>query len=434
MSGSQKKMLVTALTLLLVTANISACSTTAGEEVDNIENAQVVEVLTVVKESLPDRYALAGTLQAVKEATISFEAEGQVANTFVDVGDMVQVGDALATLDAANYKIQLERAEAALGQAEAAVGQAQASVAAAEANVAVSQESNDVMSKNAEALTEEAYQKAAYDLNKVESLYKVGDVTESEMSNARLAYLQAETNFNNAKAQAKQSLLGVASAKAQLAQARAGLKQAESAYREAAATREQANLSVEKSSLLSPISGVVLEKFLSKGQLTSGGQTAYRIGDIRELKIQLPIPDQDIRSWKIGQDVALSLYGISRTGTVKNIHPMTNAGTGSVNVEVTVPNPNMDWLPGQIVEAARTSNASEGILVPSEAVVSTGGEPYLYKNVNGKAVKTTVTLGNLINNRIHVVTGLEPGEQIVVKGASKLVDGDSIAMSKERAK
>lgn len=419
--------------LVVVAAVSSACSLTSGEA-EELEVVQAVDVVTVAKEALPDRYALSGTIQAVEEAVVSFEVDGQVTETFVDAGDAVKAGDPLASLDAANYEFQLQRAEAALGQAEAAVSQARASVAAAEANVAASRESKDVISENAVALAKESLQKAAYDLNKVEAMYKEGNVTETEMSNARLAYIQAETNYNNAESQSKQSSLSVASAEATLAQARAGLQQAEAAYGEAIAAREQASLAVEKSSLASPLSGIVLEKFVSTGQLTGGGQAAYRIGDIAQLKVLLPVPDQDVRSWSAGQEVALSLYGESRTGSVKNVHPTTVAGSGSVNVEVIVPNPNMDWLPGQVVEAVRRSNGAEGILVPIEAVVSTGREPYVFKNVDGKAVKTTVTLGELVNNRLHVVSGLEEGDQIVVKGVSKLFDGDSLAVAEERAK
>jgi RND family efflux transporter MFP subunit len=429
--GKRKSLSV--LTLLLVAALSSACSSQAGEA-EITEIAQTVEVVTVAMESVPDQYALAGTLQAKEEAVVSFEVDGRVMETFVNASDVVKAGDALATLDSSNYKFQLQRAEASVGQAEAAVSQGEASVAAATAGVATAQESKDVLSKNAEALTQEAYRKATYDLNKVELMYKDGDVQESDLNNARLAFTQAETNYHNAKSQSNQSSSGVKTAEASLAQARAGLEQAKAAHREALAGLEQAKLAVEKSSLVSPIAGVVLEKFVSAFQLTGGGQPAYRIGDITQLKVVLPVPDQEIREWSVGQEVALTLYVESRSGTVKNIYPTTNTGSGSVNVEVLVSNPKADWLPGQVVKAARTSTGKAGILVPIEAVISTGSEPYVFKNVEGKAVKTIVTLGDLTNNRLHLTSGLAPGDQIVTKGASKLFDGDSIATSKERAK
>ncbi|MBD2865101.1 efflux RND transporter periplasmic adaptor subunit [Paenibacillus oceani] len=435
-SNRRKKISLSVLTWGVVALLSSACSIQAGNEDAEIiaANIQTVEVITVQPEPVLDRYALAGTLQSVKEAVVSFEVDGRVTETFVQAGDVIKAGDVLASLDASNYKFQLNRAEAAIGQAEAAVRQAEASVAAATVGVENARQSRDVLSKNGEALTQEAFRKATYELNKVESSYKDGSASETDMNNARLAYKQAETNYLNAKAQSEQSSSGVTSAEATLAQARAGLEQARAAGREALVGRDQAQMAVDKSSLLSPIEGVVLEKFVSAWQLTGGGQPAFRIGDMTQLKVVLPVPDQEIRKWTVGQEVALTLYGESRNGTVKNVYPTTNSSTGSVNVEVLVPNAKADWLPGQVVKAARTSTGETGILVPVEAVVSTGSEPYVFKMVSGKAVKTNVTLGELTNNRLQVTSGVSSGDQIVTKGAYKLFDGDSIATAGERAK
>ncbi|RKN84509.1 efflux RND transporter periplasmic adaptor subunit [Paenibacillus ginsengarvi] len=435
MAGNRRKRIsLSVLTWGLVVTLSSACSLQAKDAAIVAEKLQTVEVITVQPEPVLDRYALAGTLQSMKEAVVSFEVDGRVTETFVQVGDVIKAGAVLASLDATNYKLQLGRAEAAIGQAEAAVRQAEASVAAAAVGVETARQSRDVLSKNGEALTQEAFRKATYDLNKVETSYKDGSASETDMNNARLAYKQAETNYLNAKAQSDQSSSGVTSAEATMAQARAGLEQAKAAGREALVGRDQAQMAVEKSSLASPINGVVLEKFVSAWQLTGGGQPAYRIGDITQLKVVLPVPDQEIRKWSVGQEVALTLYKESRNGTVKNVYPTTNTSSGSVNVEVLVPNPKADWLPGQVVKAARTSTGETGILVPVEAVVSSGSEPYVFKKVDGKAVKTKVTLGELTNNRLHLTSGLSPGDQIVTKGAYKLFDGDSIATSEERAK
>lgn len=423
---------ISVLGLLLATALASACSNQAGGA-EGAEVAQTVEIVAASLESIADQYALAGTLQAKEEAFIAFEADGRVTKTYVETGDVIEAGDTLASLDALNYELQLERAEAALGQAEAGVNQAKASVASATAGLSSAQESRDVLSPNTLSLAQEAYRKAIYDFNKIELMYEEGEVSESDYNGARLMLKQAETDYLNAQAQINQSSTGVASAEATLAQARAGLEQAEAAYREASAAWEQAKMALDKSALTSPMAGVVLEKFVTTGQLIGRGQSAYRIGDISQLKVVLPVPDQEIRHWSVGQEVQLTLYGESRTGTVHNVYPIATAGSSAVNVEVLLPNPNSDWLPGQVVKAARTSTGKEGILLPIEAVVSAGGEPYVFKHVDGRAVKTSVALGDLINNRLHVVSGVAPGDEIVMKGASKLFDGDLITTSKENA-
>ncbi|MDF2725408.1 MAG: transporter [Paenibacillus sp.] len=432
MAGNRgKKRTLSALALVLAVSLMSACSL-KEEKAQTTVSAKTIETVTVSKEPVMDQYTLAGTLQSIESAVVSFEVDGRITGTSAEVGDVVKAGTVLAVLDASQYRLQLQRAEAAIGQASAAISQAEASVTAAAVGVDSARESRDVLSKNGEALTQEAYRKATYDLNIVEAMYKNGNASETDLNNARLAFKQAETNYYNAKAQSSQSTSGFMSAEATLAQARAGLEQARAAQQEAIVVRNQAQLAVEKSTLIAPIDGVVLEKSVSAWQLTGGGQPAYRIGDMKQLKVVLAVPDQEIRKWGVGQEVALTLYGETRNGKVQKVHP-TTTGSGSVNVEVVVANPNADWLPGQVVKGARTSTGDTGIFVPIDAVIRTGGEPYVFKKADGKAVKTTVQLGELRNNRILVLSGLAAGDQVVTKGATKLFDGDSITTLGERA-
>ncbi|TEB07775.1 Swarming motility protein SwrC [Pelotomaculum schinkii] len=100
-------------------------------------------------------------------------------------------------------------------------------------------------------------------------------------------------------------------------------------------------------------------------------------------------------------------------------------GTGTISVEVEVPNPRRDWFPGQVVKASRTAAMKEGLFVPVEAVLSRGEEkPYVFLAVGDKAVKTFVTTGELFNNHLEILSGVKDGDQVVVKGADRLFDGD----------
>jgi multidrug resistance efflux pump len=52
--------------------------------------------------------------------------------------------------------------------------------------------------------------------------------------------------------------------------------------------------------LKAPISGVVLEKFVSNGQMVNAGSSIYRLGRTDQLKVLLPVPDKEIKEWKAG--------------------------------------------------------------------------------------------------------------------------------------
>lgn len=185
-------------------------------------------------------------------------------------------------------------------------------------------------------------------------------------------------------------------------------------------------LEKDKTVLTAPVSGTVLAKTASQGQVMGAGSPVYIIGKISTLKTVLPVPDHEISAWETGQNVILKLYSRERQGKVTRILPGANRGTGTIGVEVSVPNPDRDWFPGQIVLAGR-ADIREGIYVPAGAVINRGEEkPYVFVANDGKASKRTVAIGQLFGDRLEVVAGLEAGEVLVVKGADKLFAGDRV--------
>ncbi len=450
------KMLVTGITFAMV---VSGCS--SASEDTTAKSGQPVQIQKVTMKPLANEFNLAGTLQASNQTAVSFEADGRILNTTVEVGDQVQKGTVLAKLDTSNYQLQLARAKAAIEQAKAGVSQADASVQSAQASIRNAQsqinsaqsklqELNNgakkqeiVQAQNAVTAATNTYNKKKADAARTQILFQAGAVSVTENENAQLELTNAQKSLSDAQEQLSLLLAGAsqeqrAQASAGVDQARAGLEsamatrqqglaskaQAQATYKDALAAYEQSALALKKTTLTSPIAGVVIEKKVSDGQLGSSGSEAFIVGNISTLKVLLPVPDSEILTWKKDQKVNISLYNEIRTGTVTQIYPSTNSKTGSINVEVSIPNPELNWKPGQVISASKSMNQSEALLVPVEAVISTGNDPYVFKAVNGKAVKTAIKLGKVTNNQLEVVSGLQAGDQIVTQGAGTLFNGD----------
>ncbi len=238
------------------------------------------------------------------------------------------------------------------------------------------------------------YQQTKEDLNRMEQLYHQKAISQHDYENAQNRFIIAEKDYLQAK----------------------------QAY----------SLTMDKNILKSPISGTVIAKLLSVGQLVEVGAPVYRVGQVNPLKVLLPVPDRDISAWHTGDVVTLSLYKDTREGKVTRIFPSTNQSTGTISVEVTVDNPQRDWHPGQVVAASRAVAEKEGLFVPVEAVLNRGEEkPYVFLVVGEKVVKTAVTTDELFDNRLEILAGLKEGEQVVVKGADRLFDGDPIQLAGE---
>ncbi len=450
------KMLVMGITLAMV---VSGCSSASKDTI--AKSGQPVQIQKVKMQPLANEFNLAGTLQASNQTAVSFEADGRILNTTVEVGNQVHKGAVLAKLDTSTYQLQLARAKAAIDQAKAGVSQADASVQSAQASIRTAQSQiNSAQSKlrelnngakkqeitqaqNAVTAATNMYNKKKADAARTQSLFQAGAVSLTENENAQLEVTNAQKSLSDAQEQLSLLLAGAsqeqrAQASDGVDQARAGLEsamatqqqglaskaQAQASYKDALATYEQSALALKKTTLTSPIAGVVIEKKISDGQLGSSGSEAFIIGNISTLKVLLPVPDSEILSWKKNQKVNISLYNEIRTGTVTQIYPSTNSKTGSINVEVSIPNPELNWKPGQVISASKSMNQNEALLVPVEAVISTGNDPYVFKAVNGKAVKTAIKLGKVTNNQLEVVSGLQVGDQIVTQGAGTLFNGD----------
>jgi RND family efflux transporter MFP subunit len=235
-----------------------------------------------------------------------------------------------------------------------------------------------------------ACQKARDDFNRMEELYRQGALS-------KIDYENAQNNFTVAE---KEYLL---------------------------AQQSYSLVNEGKNQLRAPMGGTVIEKLSSVGQIVGSGTPVYRVGQVNPLKVILPVPDSEISKWKKGNAVTLILHNRSREGRVTRIMPTTNQGTGTIGVEVTVENSIRDWFPGQVVKARRAVETLEGIFVPIQAVLSYGEEkPHVFVVSGNKAVKTQVTTGQLFGNRLEILSGIKPGDQVVAMGAEQLFDGDTI--------
>ncbi|MCM3703595.1 efflux RND transporter periplasmic adaptor subunit [Paenibacillus macerans] len=440
------------------TLSLTACSSgNDGETAAANADSAVVEVVQVKQEPLNTVYDLSGTLQSADSATVTFQASGEIKQTLVEVGDKVKEGDVLAVLDDAQARIGVDQAKSGVAQAkgqvsaaEAGLAQAEAQIKNAEANLSAvkkgASEEQLAQVQNQAKQAEDAYNKAKTDADRYQNLYAQGLISLNEYEQTQLQLKNAANTLDSAKEQLKELADGATAeqlktAKATLEQAQSGKQsaiaakmQAEAGYQNALASQEQAELALSKTKLTATVSGTILEKMAVAGQAAGAGNPAFVIGSTAELQVLLPVPDSKISAWKAGQKVDVALGNETRTGTVTRVYPQTNTGTGTISVEVSVPNPNKDWFPGQVVKAGLQVSDQKGILVPAEAVISKGQEPYVFRDVNGKAVKTTVELGDeIIENRFRVLSGLQENDVVVTAGAEGLFDGDSIATAEDAA-
>lgn len=388
----------------------TACSKATSTLQNDSSKAKEVKVLNTKSETVNNVSELSGTLQPIDEVTVSFEASGAVTLTNVQEGSEINVNDILASVDSKNYELQVSQAQANVEKASAALSQVQKG--------AREQELEQVKLKQEQAET--SYNQALIDFNRNKTLFEAGAISQSDYEKYQNAVTMAKKDMETSK-QAYSLTAEGATAEDK--------KQANAAYNQAISAKEQAELSLSKTSLRTPIKGVVISKYISQGQLIGSGTAAYKIGNVDKLKVKLSVPDYEISTWKTGDNITASLYNDSMAGTVSNIFAATNENTGSISVEVTIDNSDHKWRAGQVVTCKHEAKSVTSIFVPKEAVISNGnGSPYVFLLQDDKAIKTNVEIGTLKNNKLEIKSGIKEDEKIVTDGADRLSDGDKVSV------
>lgn len=188
---------------------------------------------------------------------------------------------------------------------------------------------------------------------------------------------------------------------------------------------------LENTVLRSPVNGVVTARGYDRGDMYGMASPIFTVQQIVPVKILVGISEADYTKVKKGDKVSLTvdaLPGKTYSGTIRRIYPTIDPLTHTVNIEVQVPNQNRELRPGMYAKVNVTFGHSYNIVVPDAAVVRLqgSGQRNVFVVENGTAVQREVSLGRHFDGQYEILSGIEEGEQIVVKGGSALRNGAAV--------
>lgn len=322
---------------------------------------------------------LVGTLTAGSTLSVAPQLSGTVTYMGADVGQAVKKGQVLLRLDDSTLRTQLEQAQAALLQAQNTVQQAKAN--------------RDL---------------AASTLDRIKALYQVGGASKQDLNNAQTQFTNAQVAYQTASTAALQS------AQAQI---------------------QNLRLQLAKTVITSPVDGTLASRSANTGEVVAAGQPVMSIVDNGPLKLVATLPASETDLVKVGQAVDLrtdALPGESFAGKISSIGPASIATGQFFPLEVRVFDPQGRLRVGMIATGKLQAQYSPTVpVIPVSAIAQIGNQSYVYRVVEGKALRTPVQLGLLgkdaSGNPYQVVTGgLETGAQVVVSPVDALWDGATV--------
>lgn len=192
------------------------------------------------------------------------------------------------------------------------------------------------------------------------------------------------------------------------------------------------NLSDSK--LYSPISGVLLKKGVEVGEIIGVGLPLFVVSNIQIVKVNASVPESEIHLLKLGDEANVYIAALNSnfTGKIIEIGSFAEAATRSFSIKIELKNPNRLIRPGMVAEVQiKTGEENQSIAVPAEAIlhdIDNSSYVFIADSINNQAFKRKISLGDISDNNIEVISGLTPGELIVVKGQQKLSNGSSITL------
>ena len=176
-----------------------------------------------------------------------------------------------------------------------------------------------------------------------------------------------------------------------------------------------------------PFAGRLGLRRVSVGALVNPGDIITTLDDTSRIKVDFRVPESVLAHARPGlaiQAESVSYSDVRFTGTVIKVDSRIDPVTRSVELRAEFPNPDELLKPGMFLTAKLALASRPGaVLIPEEALVSQGNEHYVFLVIEGRAVRTKVTLGQRLIGEVEALTGLQPGDQVITRGIQKIRDG-----------
>lgn len=193
--------------------------------------------------------------------------------------------------------------------------------------------------------------------------------------------------------------------------------------------------SVRKTQIRSPIDGRIDRPIVSEGDYVKVGDLMFALISARVLNVNLPFPEGAAARLRPGLPVRLITPAAPDRpieATLSVIKPVVGDANRAVNALVRLRDV-VDWKPGATVTGSVVVEVRrDAVAVPEESVVLRPAGKVVYELTGDKALQRLVTTGVKSRGLVEILSGLAPGQKIVVDGAGFLTDQAPVKVTAEK--
>lgn len=232
---------------------------------------------------------------------------------------------------------------------------------------------------------------AEQNLDKQKSLHAKGGVTQTELNNASIEFINAKYAYENAEIQ------------------------------------------MAKMSVKAPFNGVIVElPYHTNGVKVAQGLDLVKIMEYNDLLMDVKLPEKHLPEVRLNQEVQITNYNIADDtirGRISQISPVIDANTRTFQSVLNINNDKGLLRPGMFIKAAILSEKHDStIVIPKETIISRQDGRVVFTVENGIAIEKKITTGLENMNAIEVISGLKTNDRLVIAGFETLRDKAKVSV------
>ena len=387
----QKQIFSLALAAALA-LSLTACRSGGGESGSQGNSGPAgvaVQVQEVLSDTISTENKVSGRVVTDGQESIFVTANAQCLAVYVEAGDTVTAGQALCALDLAST---LSSYNAANISYTSAVQSYQDQAAIFDKQIALAE-------KN---------------VSDLKALFEIGAASQLEID-------QAELSLQTALAQRNSTL----------AQLEAGMQSYKSNVEQLDAVLEHVD---SRGNVIAPISGTVISLSATEGGFISASAPVAVIDGVDRMEVAVSVSEALVPKLSRGDevDVSISSLGVQTVGSIKSIDLAASMQTKLYNVTVSISEDVPGLLSGMFADVSfRTDTSANTIVIPTEAILTSNGQQYVFVVENEAARYVEIATGLTGNGVTEVTEGLGAGDMLVTVGQAYLSEGDAVRIVSE---
>jgi RND family efflux transporter MFP subunit len=355
-----------------------------------------VAVARATQQDLESREVMAAEFRPYQLVDVHAKVAGYIRKIYVDVGDRVKEGQVLADLEVPELTDELNHANAAKSRSVSEV------------------------QRSREVLTRAEAQHVATHL----TLERLQGVAKTRPN------LIAQQEIDDAAARDQSAEATVSAAKAAVAASEQTVDVSQSDI-------EKAKTMSAYTRITAPFDGVITKRYADNGAMipagtatTSNGLALVQLSENSLLRLVLPVPEAIVAKIHLGEAVTVHVDALHRDfdGKVSRFADSVSMATRTMDTQIDVPNPGLRIIPGMYAQATLSVENRPGALaIPLEAVTISGNSATAYVvDANNRVSVRSLKLGLETPDRAEVLSGVAPGELVVVGNRSSLAPGQVV--------